>query len=149
MTAHRRRRIKYDPAVECSTPFGIGDDCTSEFAAKSSSDLRCSTPFGIGDDCTPWCRRRLTSPCAPKCSTPFGIGDDCTRNNVSEIIPYDFACSTPFGIGDDCTRRAECFARQSSRCAQRLSASEMTAPPGTRTVPTKTPYVLNAFRHRR
>ncbi len=107
----------------CSTPFGIGDDCTRTGILTHSLKRLCSTPFGIGDDCTVAdCNTKF---CFELCSTPFGIGDDCTtrrgvrstpqrgaqRLSASEMTaPVGFpnstvesSCSTPFGIGDDCT----------------------------------------------
>ncbi len=79
------------------------------------------------------------------CSTPFGIRDSTlglARKGLRLV-----ACSTPFGIRDS-TPILNWHCKQSTHCAQRLSASEIRhSQPYCRVKPTS--VVLNAFRHQR
>ncbi len=64
-SAQRLSASEMTAPIDCSIPLpGCG---------------MCSTPFGIGDDCTIEAERAIER--IPKCSTPFGIGDDCTFKN--------------------------------------------------------------------
>ena len=118
------RRVR-SAMSECSTPFGITEVVTAAIPRSWTSDVRCSTPFGITEAALR--RYDLAAAADCLCSTPFGITEVGTTR--SERRPRDLrrvlnafrhhrsghtgttACRSGVGL-----------------CAQRLSASQRSAP---------------------
>ena len=117
---HEQDRREQGRGVKCSTPFGITEVGTRLFGREVIADHPCSTPFGITEVGTS--------------SEASAMGGDCW-------------CSTPFGITEVGTGSRY---RQGSavQCAQRLSASQRSAPRNSAPL-AHSPSVLNAFRHHR
>ena len=154
--------------IECSTPFGIKDCCTSQRQPHGIPDHLCSTPFGIKDCCT-WLVKCIFAPpssaqrlSASKIAARGQPGiPGLPRKHVLNAFRHQRLlhwrlrsnarrsvrmCSTPFGIKDCCT--AENRLVPSSDGAQRLSASKIAAHSG-RSGARSPSRVLNAFRHQR
>ena len=165
---HAFRHVLGDVRVKCSTPFGITEvgtreagpiQCDGWSAQRLSASQRsaqgrrhpdplgsaeCSTPFGITEVGTG--RRVHRDRLRKQCSTPFGITEVGTGNRLL-FNGSGNACSTPFGITEVGTAGARRLA-PTNKCAQRLSASQRSAPLGNGLGPLLFP-VLNAFRHHR
>ena len=91
--------------------------------------------------------RARRGPTEKVCSTPFGITEVGTFV-TARVRQQREVCSTPFGITEVGTRLGTADHRHLWPRAQRLSASQRSAPPGvgTNACPST---VLNAFRHHR
>ena len=152
---------------ECSTPFGITEVGTCVHHPIGADNRRCSTPFGITEVGTlvasaspspPAGAQRLS---ASQRSAPARNRSGYWRFQVLNAFRHHrgrhserrtpvrktVMCSTPFGITevgtiDDPLKNAE------EAGAQRLSASQRSAPPRERLLPEQM-SVLNAFRHHR
>ena len=105
----------------CSTPFGISDPFTRRdrrLIPASRSAQRLSASQIHSRD-----KPKARSIRCDECSTPFGISDPFTIGLLDALF-ISVLCSTPFGISDPFTPWAG-TTPQSSRCAQRLSASQI------------------------
>ncbi len=155
--------------LTCSTPFGIKDFCVEPIdspaaAIVSAQRLSASKISALSK------RRRLSTgnrsaqrlsaskisasisthlrePSAKACSTPFGIKDFCVAQQT-HTRGTTMMCSTPFGIKDFCVCNFPLLRRVLHHCAQRLSASKISALIDKKSL-LEFLIVLNAFRHQR
>ena len=167
----------YDAAARrsrrwCSTPFGITEVGTRSLSSPSRMPVACAQRLSASQRSA----RALAGALRAgqlKCSTPFGITEVGTVRRVRDRRRPYCACSTPFGITEvgirssatQCTVassvlnafrhhrgghyadvRADC---RLSVCAQRLSASQRSAPIRRPLASSRRDTVLNAFRHHR
>ena len=86
-------------------------------------------------------------PC-PACAQRLSASQIIAHAVDGEIL-IGGRCSTPFGITDYCARRPRRRSLVVCIRAQRLSASQIIAPPGAQRDLVRRPIVLNAFRHHR
>ena len=145
---HAVQDVWQGPVLLCSTPFGIRGLCTSPRPRPPRPNVQCSTPFGIRGLCTrarsaaAGCWRGAQRLSASEVSARADADDGAARGRVlnafrhqrslHRVIAWSMAvlagwCSTPFGIRGLCTRTTT-GRPTGPRCAQRLSASEVSAP---------------------
>ena len=108
---------------------------------------RCSTPFGIKGFCTQRHRPASRSRVVLNAFRHQRFLHSIKCGSRRSIQPY--WCSTPFGIKGFCTTVHFVHSDHSDLCAQRLSASKVSAQLRSAEVQAIRLEVLNAFRHQR